>query len=500
MDLEHYFKKFRDEIIGIDQRYFTPYGRKKLIYADWIASGRLYGPIEEKMTHSIGPFVANTHTETSECGRLMTEVYCLAQERIKHHVNADPNDVILTTGFGMTGAIVKFQRILGLKICGDLAHYKCLRDEERPVVFITHMEHHSNHTSWYETAADVVVVEPGKDLLVDLDNLESALKKYKDRKRKIGSFTACSNVTGIRTPYYQMARLMHEYGGVAFIDFAASAPYDTMDMHPADPMEKLDAVLFSPHKFLGGPGSSGVLIFDSALYHNEVPDQPGGGTVDWTNPWGEYKFIDDIEIREDGGTPGFLQAIRTAFALELKEQMGIQHMAQREKELLHQAFQVMVKIPGLHILADHVRDRLGIISFYIDSIHYNLVVKLLSDRFGIQVRGGCVCAGTYGHYLLHVSHDRSRKITDKINHGDLSEKPGWVRLSLHPTLTNDELAFITDSIHQIAIHHTTWSQDYVYDKHTNDFRHKTGTTHHLQARSLLSLPEMNVNVLVTEPV
>ncbi|MEI7500562.1 MAG: aminotransferase class V-fold PLP-dependent enzyme [Bacteroidota bacterium] len=500
MDLEHYFKQFRDNIIGVDQHYFTPYGRKKLIYADWIASGRIYKPIEERMTYSIGPFVSNTHTETSETGRLMTETYRLAQERIKQHVNAGSQDVILNTGFGMTGAIVKFQRILGLKICGDLANHKGLHDEERPVVFITHMEHHSNQTSWYETAADVVVIEPGEDLLVDLDNLESALIKYKDRKRKIGSFTACSNVTGIRTPYHKMARLMHEYGGVAFIDLAASAPYDEIDMHPADPLEKLDAVLFSPHKFLGGPGSSGVLIFDSALYNNKVPDQPGGGTVDWTNPWGEYKFIDDIEIREDGGTPGFLQAIRTAFAIELKEQMGTHLIHLREEELVQQAFQDMSKIPGLHILADNVRDRLGIISFYIDSIHYNLIVKLLSDRFGIQMRGGCVCAGTYGHYLLHVSHDRSKKITDKINHGDLSEKPGWVRLSLHPTLKNDELSYITNSIHQIAIHHTIWGRDYEYDKHTNDFRHKTGATHYLQARTLLSLPAINVDSLVTEPV
>jgi selenocysteine lyase/cysteine desulfurase len=303
----------------------------------------------------------------------------------------------------MTGAIVKFQRILGMKVCGEISHHKCLKESEKPVVFVTHMEHHSNQTTWYETSADVVVIEPGKDLLVDLNKLEKALIKYKDRKKKIGSFTACSNVTGIRTPYHEMARLMHEYGGLAFIDFAASAPYDEINMHPEDPMEKLDAIFFSPHKFLGGPGASGVLVFDSSLYNSKTPDQPGGGTVDWTNPWGEYKYIDNIEIREDGGTPGFLQAIRTALALELKNQMGITEMHQREKELVALAFFGLRKVPGLHILADNTEDRLGIISFYIDSIHYNLIVKLLSDRFGVQVRGGCVCAGTYGHYLLNSS-------------------------------------------------------------------------------------------------
>ncbi len=472
MSTEKYFKKFRRHIIGQDQFFHSPYGRKRIVYADWIASGRLYGPIEDKFIHSIGPFIGNTHTEASENGRLMTAAYHQAHQRIKNHVNAGPDDVIITTGFGMTAAIVKFQRILGLKSCGEIAEHPCLRDVERPVVFITHMEHHSNHTSWYETAADVVIIEPGTDLLVNLNNLEAALIKYKDRKRKIGSFTACSNVTGIRTPYHAMARLMHEYGGLAFIDFAASAPYESINMHPSNPLEKLDAVMFSPHKFLGGPGASGVLIFDSSLYDNKVPDQPGGGTVDWTNAWGEYKFIDDIEIREDGGTPGFLQAIKTALAIELKDRMDVQKIHKREQALVDLAFKKLKNIPGVHILADNITDRLGIISFYADSIHYNLMVRILSDRFGVQARGGCACAGTYGHYLLNVSHDRSKKITDKINTGDLSEKPGWIRISLHPTMTDAELIFILDAIKKIVKNNKRWETDYLYNKHTNEFRHK----------------------------
>jgi selenocysteine lyase/cysteine desulfurase len=475
MNLEKYFKRFRNNIIGNEYRYDTPYGRKTMIYADWIASGRLYLPIEKTISLSIGPFVGNTHTETSENGRLMTEAYHLAHQKIKSHVNASQDDVIITTGFGMTGAIVKFQRILGLKICGEISQKPCLKTSERPVVFITHMEHHSNHTSWYETAAEVVVIEPGTDMQVDLNRLKEALEKYKDRKIKIGSFTACSNVTGIRTPYNEMARLMHEYGGLVFIDFASSAPYDRIDMHPEDPLEKFDGIFFSPHKFLGGPGSSGVLIFDSAIYHSKVPDQPGGGTVDWTNPWGEYKFIDDIEVREDGGTPGFLQAIRIALAIELKNQMGVQNIHEREEELVRLAFTEMRKIPNIQILADNIEERLGVISFFIKPIHYNLIVKLLSDRFGIQVRGGCVCAGTYGHFLLNVSHAKSKTITEKINNGDLSEKPGWVRLSLHPTMKDQELLFIIDALKQIEINHKAWSQDYNYNLHTNEFSHKNGS-------------------------
>jgi len=470
--MENYFDKYRKNTIGHDLEFKTPYGIQRIIYADWIASGRLYGPIEDKIRDTIGPWVGNTHTETSETGTLMTKAYHYAHKFIKEHVNANKDDVIITTGFGMTAAVVKFQRILGMKQCGKLTGADCLQEKERPVVFVTHMEHHSNHTSWFETMADVVQLQPDKDLLIDLDELRAQLEKYKDREMKIGAFTACSNVTGIETPIHAMAKIMHEHDGYCFVDYAASAPYVDINMHPDDPMEKLDAILFSPHKFLGGPGSSGVLIFCKSLYNSHTPDQPGGGTVDWTNPWGEYKYIDDIEAREDGGTPGFLQAIRTALAIKLKEQIGTDKVRRREQELVNIAFEKFREIPGLHILADNVKERLGIISFYLVNIHFNLVVKLLNDRWGIQVRGGCACAGTYGHFLLDVSHEKSKHITDLISHGDLSEKPGWIRVSLHPTMTNEELYIITDALKQISQHHKEWAKDYIYNVHTNEFRHK----------------------------
>ena len=473
--LEKYFKQFRKNIIGINQEFDSPYGKKKIIYGDWIASGRLYKPIEDKISNVIGPFVGNTHTETSETGTRMTHAYHKSHELIKQHVNAGANDVIITAGSGLTAVINKFQRILGLKYCGKISGKSCIVERERPVVFITHMEHHSNQTSWYETNADVVVVEPGEGLLVDPDNLQKALDKYKSRPFKIGSFSACSNVTGVRTPYHKLAKIMHENGGVCFVDFAASAPYEEMNMHPADLLEKLDAILFSPHKFLGGPGSSGVLIFDASMYKSEVPDAPGGGTVDWTNRWGKYKYVDDIEAREDGGTPGFLQSIKIALAIDLKNKMGIENIEKREKELLSRAFKGLDKIKELNILADNVRNRLGVISFYIEQIHFNLIVCLLNDKYGIQTRGGCACAGTYGHYLLEVSYEQSEEITDKINHGDLSEKPGWVRWSLHPTMTNDDVDIMIIALNDIIENIGEYEKDYVYNSHTNEYQHKTET-------------------------
>lgn len=475
--MDQFFEKYRNNIIGNDLVMQSPYGEKKVLYADWIASGRLYSPIEQKIQEDFGPWVANTHTETCETGTIMTKSYHWAQKIIKNHVNAHDDDILITSGNGMTSVINKFQRILGLKNCGVLSGKSCIQDEkDRPIVFITHMEHHSNQTSWLETNAEVVVLEPNKDLTVNPDELRKQLKKYEHRKFKMGSFSACSNVTGVHTNYHELAKIMHQHQGLCFIDFAANAPYEDMNMHPEDPEEALDAIYFSPHKFLGGPGSSGVLIFNDKLYLNKTPDHPGGGTVDWTNPWGEYKYVDNIEAREDGGTPGFLQAIRVALAIKLKEQIGVKNIEAREKVLVAKAFELMDPIEKLHILSGDLKDRLGVISFYMEDIHYNLAVKILNDRFGIQLRGGCACAGTYGHFLMGITSCESKKITEKINIGDLSSKPGWVRLSLHPTMTIQELEFIAQAFKDLIENIKEWEKDYHYNVKNNEFIHISETT------------------------
>ena len=470
--LEVYFDQFRQGIIGINQEFETPFGTKKIVYTDWTASGRLYRPIEEKITNQLGPFVANTHTETSVTGTAMTMAYHEARHIVKHHVNANENDILITDGTGMTGVVNKLQRILGLRIPENLKEFTVIPDVIKPIVFISHMEHHSNQTSWLETIADVEVVPANEEGLFCLENLKKLLEKYQDRSFKIASITSCSNVTGIKTPYHEVAKLMHQNNGVCFVDFACSGPYVAIDMHPADEEAYLDAIFFSPHKFLGGPGTTGVMIFNKNLYKNNVPDCPGGGTVRWTNPWGEHQYIDNIEDREDGGTPGFLQVIKAAFAIQLKEKMGIQNILDREHELVQYVFERLGNVTGLNILAPQHQDRLGVFSFYIDDLHFNLGVKLLNDRFGIQTRGGCSCAGTYGHYLLHVDQETSNAIVCKISSGDLEEKPGWIRMSIHPTTTNAEIEIVCNSILELVENHKEWGKDYIYNNKTNEFTHK----------------------------
>ncbi|WP_417887946.1 aminotransferase class V-fold PLP-dependent enzyme [Zunongwangia sp.] len=473
-NLEEYFKTFREKTIGTDYQFTSYYGKQHLLYADWIASGRLYQPIEEIICKKIGPLMANTHSFSSESGKAATYAYKEARGIIKDHVNANEDDILVTTGTGMTGALAKLHRFLQLQNCND--------SSDRPVVFITHMEHHSNQVSWMELDVDVVIVEPNEDLQVSAASLRKEIEKYKNRSVKIGAFSGCSNVTGAITPFYELAEIMHENGGLCFVDFAASAPYQTIDMHPENKNQQLDAIFFSPHKFLGGPGTCGILVFNKNLYKAVKPDNPGGGNVKWTNPWGEYGYNDDIEVREDGGTPGILQVMRTALCLRLKDQMNPRKMHLREEELLRLFYKNIADSSEIELLGKQNEKRIGCISFNISGMHYNLVVRLLNDRFGIQVRGGWSCASSYAHYFFKIKEESSAKLVKDIETKNLTNKPGWVRVSLHPIMTDKEVNYITDSIKAIIENKETWSKDYTYNKATNEFDSVYGDDSALQEK------------------
>jgi selenocysteine lyase/cysteine desulfurase len=451
LNLEAYFASYRKNIIGADQQIATArHASVRMLYADWTASGRCYWPIEGKLLQEIMPLMANTHTETSHSGAFISRAYHEARQTIKAHVNAAADDVLIASGSGMTDVVNKLQRLLSLRLPEPFRHRWQVPASERPVVFITHLEHHSNHTSWLETIADVVVVPPNEKGEVEAAQFEEAVALYHARPLKIAAITACSNVTGISTPYHDIAGVMHRHDGYCFVDFACSAPYVNINMHPQEEGAHLDAIYFSPHKFLGGPGASGVLVFNKRLYQNEVPDNSGGGTVDWTNPWGGRKYVEDIEAREDGGTPPILQTIKAALSLQLKEQMGVEQIRLREEELLAILWEGLTGIVGVRILAPHSRHRLPIVSFYVEGQHFSTTVQLLNDHFGIQCRGGCSCAGTYGHYLLGIDQSQSKQITDQIDRGDTSAKPGWVRISLHPTMTDEEVRLIVEGVGAVS--------------------------------------------------
>lgn len=459
--LEEQFESIRRGIIGYDVELDTVSGPQRMRYMDWTASGRAHAAVEDAMREHIVPHYGNSHSEDSFVGLVTTQAYELAHEIIRYEVNGAPEDIVLTCGSGSTVPINRLQRIMDVGP-GD-------------VVITTDMEHHANELVWRECGAKVHTLKPDEAGLPSLDNLEELAKQGAER-RLIGSFTACSNVTGVQTPIHEMAQIVHENGGVCFADYAASAPYVAMNMRPDDPLQKLDAIFFSPHKALGGPGSAGVIVFDGKLLYPEgrVPVTLGGGIVDWTSPHGSVhqRYIADPEHREDAGTPALLQAIRAALALQLKREMGVDRIAARKAELLKTAFEGLAKVSGLEVLEARHTNRQGIVSFIVPELHHGLVVTLLNDYYAIQTRGGCSCAGTYGHRLFNIGAEESRRITDLIDRGDNSQKPGWVRMSLHPTLTNADLDYTLDAIAEVVRHGAKWRQEYEYDARSNAWSRK----------------------------
>lgn len=465
-NLEQEFAPFRQDIVGVDLAIPTLEGEKPLTYLDFTAMGRLTKSVLEQEAR-VAPYLGNTHTSATFVGRFSSELYHRSSQKIAEHVNASAGDVVLFKGSGSTAAICWFQEMLFLKA------WEC-EFGPAPVVINSRMEHHSNDISWRHTDASHAYVNKGADGLPDLNHLETLCIEIAASGRPIlASFTACSNVTGIVTPYHEMARIVHNHGGKCFFDFSAGLPYMQVDMHPSDPAQALDAIFYSPHKCLGGPGASGVVVFDSALYRRKIPVDPGGGTVIWVNPFEEESFIPDIVVREDGGTPPVLQGYRAALAFGLKEKMQPERMAARKEEILEVVFSELANIPGIHILEERHRKRQATVSFVHDSLHYMLIVQALSDVFGIQVRGGCSCAGVYGHDLFKIDQEKSNFITKQLDAGNCINKPGWVRASFHPTTTDQEVHSFVSALKTICEQPAKFRDMYDYNAWSNEFKLKT---------------------------
>ena len=457
----------RQAIIGVDAPFCTPFGQRLMTYCDYTASGRTLTFIERYLMRLQRNY-ANTHTEDDMTGRSMTQLLHDAEERIKVSVGANDDDVIICTGTGATGAINKIQQVLGIYLppaTRDRIEQSANCDldsirKQAPIVFVGPYEHHSNEISWRDGLCEVVELTLDANGHADLELLEAHLKKPEYANRlKIGSFSAASNVTGLKSHTREIARLLHKYDALAFFDYAASAPYVEIDMHPQDdPQGYYDAVFLSPHKFLGGPGSTGVLVFNKNIYQNTLaPTVSGGGTVSYVAQH-DHDFIDDIEEREKAGTPGVMQILRAALCFEVKEKFGIQRIHEIEQEWTHKAFEAWQQHPRIEILGDQdPKNRVGIVSFNIKTgngkyLHPKFVTVLLNDLFGIQSRAGCSCAGPYGHQLLGIDIDTSEQYRCLIQQGYHGIKPGWCRVGFHYVMDAPEVDYIIDSVLFIANH------------------------------------------------
>ena len=450
----------RESVIGRNDVVDGPFGPRRVTYADYTASGRSLTFIEDYIRDQVLPLYANTHTESSGTGLQTTRFREEARSIIRRCVRANDEHAVVFCGSGSTGAIDLIVRILGIRIPEALDDRYGFSDqipaEERPVVFIGPFEHHSNELPWRESIADVVVIPEDSDGHVDFDELEAALLRFSDRPLKIGSFSAASNVTGITTDTAAVASLLHRHGALSFWDVAAAAPYVGISMtalEGADPLSYKDAIFASPHKMIGGPETPGLLVARKELFTNRVPAVAGGGTVAYVNP-DSHRYIDDIEHREEAGTPSIIGSIRAGLAFALKESVGTDTIRDREEAFIKRAIESWSANPNIEILGNLEADRLSIVSFVIRHgelrLHHNYVVALLNDLFGIQSRGGCSCAGPYGHRLLGIDIETSREYEREIARGCEGIKPGWVRVNFNYFISEQVFEFVLRAVHLVA--------------------------------------------------
>jgi selenocysteine lyase/cysteine desulfurase len=477
--------RIADGVIGDDLVLPGPYGPRRVTYTDWTASGRALDFVEDFLRDHVLPSYANTHSEASGTGRQTTRLREDARALVHRAVDGDEETCVIFAGSGATGALDRLVGILGLRVPSRLEDaYGLTRHippEQRPVVFVGPFEHHSNELPWRESVADVVRVGTDRDGHVDEQQLEHALAAHAARPLLVGAFSAASNVTGILTDTDRISALLHRHGALAFWDYAAAAPYLAVSMQAppgGDPLAYKDALVLSPHKFVGGPGTPGVLAVRRSLLTNRVPDVVGGGTVAYVTATG-HRYLDDPVQREEGGTPAIVESVRAGLVLALKDAVGVDVIRAHEHDFARRAVQAWQVEPGVEILGNLDADRLAVVSFVVHApggrlLHHNVVVALLNDLFGIQARGGCSCAGPYGHALLHIDGERSAGYDREIAHGCEGIRPGWVRVSFPYFLAEPVFAFVVAAVAFVARHGYRFLPDYRFDPAAGTWQHRAG--------------------------
>ncbi|PVB62597.1 aminotransferase class V-fold PLP-dependent enzyme [Labrenzia sp. 011] len=448
----------RDGLIGEDALVPGLDGPKRLVYADYVASGRALSQIEDFIRDQVLPYYANSHTQASYCGAFVTRLRSRVRAEIARITGAGEGYSVVFTGSGSTAGLNRIVMLLDIP--------RIVASGGRAVVLIGPYEHHSNLLPWRESGAEVIEIAEDPRGGVDLAVLESRLRENAGADLLVGAFGSASNVTGILTDDISVTRMLKKHGALAIWDYGCSGPYVPMRMEAGTDAAK-DALVFSPHKFPGGPGGSGVMIVRDAVARRQTPTLPGGGTVSFVSPW-DHIYSSSLEHREEGGTPNVLGDIRAGLALMVKDALDPVWLAERQQELRARALAVWRNNPYLHLLGRADARALPIFSFQVrdaagNLVHHQLFTRMLSDVYGIQARGGCACAGSYAHALLDIDREASAGIKKALDAGEEIEKPGWVRLNLSPLMRDEKVDFVIASVDRLAREQAAFSRHYVAD-------------------------------------
>lgn len=465
LDTSDVIARLRDGVIGEGTAFDGPFGTQKLLYADYVASGRALRQVEGFMMEQVLPFYANSHTEASYCGGMMTRMRRESRAIIARECGADSNFATVFAGAGATAGLNRLVHLLGVS--------EAVGRGEAPLVLIGPYEHHSNILPWRESGAEVVEIPEAASGGPDMAILEAALVAAKGR-RIVGAFSAASNVTGITTDADAVTRLLKRHGALAVWDYAGGGPYLAIDMRAGTDAEK-DAVVVSSHKFVGGPGASGIMIVRKAAVCSRRMFQPGGGTVKFVSPT-THDYSSDIATREEAGTPNVVGDIRAALVFIVKAAIGQARMDARHAELRARAHAVWSKNPNMQLMGNKDAQALPIFSFRVRDpargghLHHQLFTRLLSDVYGIQARGGCACAGPYAHRLLGIDAVESEAIRAAILRGEEMEKPGWTRLNFSALMDDAKADKVIAAVDALARNPYPMADAYCCDTSTARFR------------------------------